>query len=210
MALKFDQMDIEGNGAGIATNCAGIYLQNQAAVTIKLGYFEGNCPSGVTNADIRATGLYATNFNVNDNIFNDSTTIYSIYDDAGQSTGEISGNRTPNIYINSLSNQSNIHIGSNFSQQVTIIDASGNEGDNPVSTTAPTGETSTFVDVITGGILPLQPNNRDIIRLYDVQAGTPAKNLLSSVWAFSSSNRRSVSERHQTDGRRDERGDTDK
>jgi hypothetical protein len=173
MALKFDQMDIEGNGAGIATNCAGIYLQNQAAVTIKLGYFEGNCPSGVTNADIRATGLYATNFNVNDNIFNDSTTIYSIYDDAGQSTGEISGNRTPNIYINSLSNQSNIHIGSNFSQQVTIIDASGNEGDNPVSTTAPTGETSTFVDVITGGILPLQPNNRDIIRLYDVQAGTP-------------------------------------
>jgi hypothetical protein len=56
---------------------------------------------------------------------------------------------------------------------VTIIDASGNEGDNPVSTTAPTGETSTFVDVITRGILPLQPNNRDIIRLYDVQAGTP-------------------------------------
>lgn len=128
--INFDHVNVEYNGAsGTLANCAGIWLGGGAANTGGIGsgsitngsYFEGNCitvPDSL-GADIRLTGEYIQAFDITGGNLIWSTTNYGIYNDAVQTTGSYEGNNIPfgsvnRIYVDTINQFSNLHIGANF------------------------------------------------------------------------------------------------
>jgi hypothetical protein len=175
-SIHIDHSVVQANNHNGAAPCAGVFINGAWSMSIDHSYFETNCAgsSDLNLADVRVTGTGTQNqVNAVNSIFLDVYGQWGYYNDALETGGVISGNTFSNtghaVYVSTTHALSNVHIGENFGMGVpTIINtgSGGNEGDNAVSTTGPTGDNSTFVSAISGG--QLNPNSRDIVKLYDV------------------------------------------
>jgi hypothetical protein len=158
-SIIFDHVNIEDNGlSGTQTNCAGLYMNGVGSGQYTNGYMEANCVANPDQlgADVRLDGTYVQAFDVRSSLMW-STTNFSIYNTAVQSTGLYEGNRfggSTNIKVATSNRLSNIIVGPNFFSAGNIY-APDSGGNDHVTDLTAAKKSVTAINSVTNNTIPV-------------------------------------------------------